>query len=518
MPDTPHVNRITDNIDQLLEKLPVRIARALKKQKELEFVREVVLDLGREPEFRFSKNKVVYLENDIISQDDIDYVVSAIGHFNDDNRAGIERTLHRISCIRNRQGAIIGLTCRIGRSVYGTISVISDIVSSGKNLLMMGGPGVGKTTMLREIARVLSTDYGKRVIVVDTSNEIAGDGDIPHPAIGRARRMQVSHSNLQHAVMIEAVENHMPEVIIVDEIGTLEEAMACRSIAERGVQLIGTAHGNTIENLLKNPTLTDLVGGVQAVTLGDDEAKRRNTQKTILERKAPPTFQVLVEINDRTTVGIFYDVALTVDAFLLGKKPKPEVRHQKEDGSVLVLQNEATEIYQGQTQLDAEAEEKLKNDTLDKRVNIYAFGINRDRVERAVKVLGINAKVTMHIDDADIIVTTKAHNKPNSNLMRTIQGRKIPINVIKSDTMSQITRFLKYVFKLYNDDEDRLQMSLKELEEVLKYVDNNKKVAEVSPANAYVRRLQKRYCQEKNYRCESIGEEPNRRVRIYPKL
>lgn len=517
MAEKSHLNKITDNLEQLLDLLPQRITKLLNKQKNLGNLREVVLDLGREPEFRFSQNEIMYIENDVISQGDIDYVVSKIGQFNDDNRAGIERTLHRISCIRNRMGKIIGLTCRVGRSIYGTVDIISDIVSSGKSLLLMGGPGVGKTTMLREIARILSTDYGKRVVVVDTSNEIAGDGDIAHPAIGRARRMQVTHSTQQHAVMIEAVENHMPQIIIVDEIGTEEEAAAARTIAERGVQLIGTAHGSTIENLIKNPTLCDLVGGIHSVILGDEEAKRRNTSKSILERKAPPTFQVLVELNDRHTLGIYRDIALTVDAILAGKKPKPEVRKQESDGSILIVQKEQVEMY-NHLELDAEAKEKLNNDLLvDKRVGIYAYGINRDRLEKAINVLGINARVTTHIDESDIVITTKTHNKPNSNLLRSLHDRKIPINIIKSDTTSQITRFLKYVFKLYNDDAEKIQKALDEIDEIIKYVDTYKTKAEATQTSAYLRRLQKQVCTERGFRCESIGDEPHRRVRVYPK-
>ncbi len=510
------VNKITDNIDQLLELLPLRVSRHLKKERNSEGLSEVVLDLGRSPEFRYTSNKAVYLDKDVVTQEDIDHVVNMVGSFNTDNRAGIERTLHRISCMRNRMGKIIGLTCRVGRAVYGTIDVISDIISSGKNILVMGGPGVGKTTKLREMARVLASDYHKRVVIVDTSNEIAGDGDIPHPAIGLARRMQVSSPDRQHDVMIEAVENHMPQIIVVDEIGTEAESAAARTIAERGVQLIGTAHGTTIENLIKNPTLSDLVGGVQAVILGDDEAKRRNSQKTILERKAPPTFQVLVEIHDYNTVGIYHDTALTVDAILRSKKPKPEIRTIERDGSIRMVQNEATQLYD--VQLDEEAEEKLDKDLLDKRVAIYAFGINRTRLLRALKVLNINARVVMNLEEADIVVTTKTHNKPNSNFIRSIQGKKLPLHVIRSDTTAQINKFLSYAFKLYDTDQDAINVALREVEEVIKYVENNGKVAEVSPAGTYVRRLQKHYCTEKGLRCESIGEEPNRRVRIYPKI
>jgi len=243
-----------------------------------------------------------------------------VGAFGKDNRAGIERTLHRISAIRNRQGEVIGLTCRVGRAVFGTVDIVRDVIEQGKSILLLGRPGVGKTTLLREAARVLADEFKKRVVIVDTSNEIAGDGDIPHPGIGGARRMQVAVPDLQHAVMIEAVENHMPEVIVIDEIGTEAEALAARTIAERGVQLIATAHGNTLDNLLQNPTLADLTGGIQAVTLSDEEARRRGTQKTVLERKAPPTFDVIIEIQNKDRLAVHHDVASVVDRFLRGAR------------------------------------------------------------------------------------------------------------------------------------------------------------------------------------------------------
>src|SRR5579884_3767977 len=304
LPSTTVVQRqITDNIDALLQTLPPHIVEPLRELEDRDALLEVVLDLGRVPEARFPGREVV-LSTQEVTDEDIDYVVSRIGEFGDDNRAGIERTLHRISCMRNRKGRIVGLTCRIGRAVYGTIAIIRDIIESGRSTLLLGRPGVGKTTMLREVARVLADDFKKRVVIVDTSNEIAGDGDIPHPGIGHARRMQVPTPTLQHAVMIEAVENHMPEVIVIDEIGTELEAAAARTIAERGVQLVGTAHGTSLENLMLNPTLSDLIGGIQSVTLGDEEARRRGTQKSVLERKAPPTFDVVVEIQHWDRVAV----------------------------------------------------------------------------------------------------------------------------------------------------------------------------------------------------------------------
>ncbi len=320
-----------DNLEVLLAALPPEIVDAVHRLPEKEALIEVVLDLGRRPEARFPSSEVTLLDREVVDAD-VNHVVDHIGAFGDDNRAGIERTLHRISAIRNRTGKIVGLTLRIGRAVYGTIEIINDYVETGKSILIMGRPGIGKTTMLREAARVLADDLGKRVVVVDTSNEIAGDGDIPHPAIGKARRMQVRTPSLQHEVMIEAVENHMPQVIVIDEIGTELEAQAARTIAERGVQLIGTAHGNNLDNLMLNPTLSDLIGGIQSVTLGDEEARRRRTQKSVLERKAPPTFDVIVEIQDRERVSVHADVAETVDALLRGDPVAPELRWRDDEG------------------------------------------------------------------------------------------------------------------------------------------------------------------------------------------
>ena len=337
---SPEVNRVaraerqletTDDLDALLTALPLEIVDAIHELQDRESLIEVVLDLGRRPEARYPDSEVTLLDREVTERD-IGHVVEHIGTFGDDNRAGIERTLHRISAIRNRNGKIVGLTLRVGRAVFGTIEIISDFVESGKSILIMGRPGIGKTTMLREAARVLADDFGKRVVVVDTSNEIAGDGDIPHPAIGKARRMQVRTPSLQHEVMIEAVENHMPQVIVIDEIGTELEAQAARTIAERGVQFIGTAHGNNLDNLMLNPTLSDLIGGIQSVTLGDEEARRRRSQKSVLERKAPPTFDVIVEIQDRDRVIAHADVADTVDALLRGDPVAPELRWRDEEG------------------------------------------------------------------------------------------------------------------------------------------------------------------------------------------
>src|SRR5689334_3618513 len=324
---------ITDDLDALLAVLPPRVREAIAQMHDRGDLLEIVLDLGRLPEGRFPDREVI-LSDTPISMQDLDDVVGRIGAFGDDNRAGIERTLHRISAIRNRRGHVVGLTCRVGRAIQGTVALIRDVVEQGNSILILGRPGVGKTTLLREAARVLADELGKRVVVVDTSNEIAGDGDVPHPGIGRARRMQVARPAAQHQVMIEAVENRMPEVIVIDEIGTELEALAARTIAERGVQLVGTAHGRTLDNLLVNPTLADLVGGVQAVTLGDEEARRRGTQKTVLERKAPPTFDVLVEQESWREVIVHCDVAAAVDAQLRGRLVHAERRTLDEQGAV----------------------------------------------------------------------------------------------------------------------------------------------------------------------------------------
>src|SRR5512146_3193927 len=323
--------RITDDLHALLGVLPPHIAEAVVKANNSDALLEIILDLGRCPTARFVDGEITLLSEEV-GRAEIDYVVSRIGEFDADNRAGLERTLHRISAIRNRRGHIVGLTCRVGRAVYGTIDIIQDLIQSGKSVLILGKPGIGKTTMLREAARILAEE--KRVIIVDTSNEIGGDGDVPHPAVGSARRMQVATPSLQHEVMIEAVENHNPEVIVIDEIGRELEALAARTIAERGVQLIGTAHGRTLDNLLLNPTLSDLVGGIEAVTLSDEEARRRGTQKTVLERRAPPTFDVLIEIQTRDRLAVHQDVAEAVDALLRGRPLTPELRFRDEHDEI----------------------------------------------------------------------------------------------------------------------------------------------------------------------------------------
>jgi stage III sporulation protein SpoIIIAA len=428
---------VTDDLDALLDILPLHIREPLYQQPDHNELLEVILDLGRLPEARFPHRELV-LNSREVSQSDIDYVVSRIGEFSGDNRAGINQTLHRISGIRNRNGYIIGLTCRVGRAVFGTVAMIQDLIESGKNVLLLGRPGIGKTTMLREVARVLADDFKKRVIVIDTSNEIAGDGDIPHPAIGHARRMQVAAPAEQHAVMIEAVENHMPEVIIIDEIGTELEAQAARTIAERGVQLVGTAHGNALENLIMNPTLSDLIGGVQTVTLGDEEARRRHTQKSILERKAPPTFDMVVEIVDYYKVTVHSDVTEAVDALLHERSPNAEVRSMDEDGEV---KREATT-----SPIVWESKEGKEEKQPEKTLRFYLFGANRSRLEQVAREGRRELKIVADLRQADIFLTTRSYYRRKPQKIRDAEALGIPIYVLKSNNAAQMKHCLDALY------------------------------------------------------------------------
>jgi len=493
--------RITDDLDALLERLPPRIAEPLSKRDDRSDLLEVVMDLGRLPEARFPTHEITLSDKEVTAED-IEFLVTRIANFGGDNRAGIARTLHRISAIRNREGNIVGLTCRVGRAVYGTIGLIEDLVESGKSRLLMGGPGMGKTTMLREVARVLADDVKKRVVIVDTSNEIAGDGDIPHPAIGRARRMQVTHPERQHAVMIEAVENHMPEVIVIDEIGTELEALAARTIAERGVQLIATAHGNTLENLIMNPTLADLIGGIQTVTLGDEEAKRRGTQKSILERKAPPTFDIVVEIQDWYHVAVHSDVAKVVDAMLRGRPVPPELRW--------VDENE--EVRREQAVPPKKA--KPKRSTAGPTSKIFPFGINRSRLEQAIMHLELPTKLAGDVQEASVLMTSKSHYRRKAQPILEAEAAGIPIYVIRSNKVSQMERSLINMFDLQSP-EDPLSFAIQEAEDAVAQIGEGKPAVELSPQNSYLRMLQHQLADRYGLKSQSIGREPHRRVQIF---
>jgi len=496
---------ITDDLDALINLFPPHIRQPLCQQENISELLEVVLDLGRPPEARFPQREVVLIPKEVSGQD-IDYVASRISSFGDDNRAGIERTLHRISAIRNRKGRIVGLTCRVGRAVFGTIKIIEDLVQSGKSVLLLGRPGVGKTTMLREVARVLADDLNKRVVIVDTSNEIAGDGDIPHPAIGHARRMQVTTPTRQHAVMIEAVENHMPEVIVIDEIGTELEAQAARTIAERGVQLVGTAHGNTLENLMMNPTLADLIGGIQTVTLGDEEAKRRGTQKSILERMSPPTFGIVVEIQDWDKVAIHPDVAEAVDVTLRGQPTVTEIRWLDGAGEVKVEKK----VPITSSQKTIKGKRLTRGNNLHK---LYLFGINRGRLEQMAKERRLSLDIVDNLDNANLFITSRSYYRRKPQKVRDAETANLPIYVLKSNTPPQIRQLLNDIYP--GDNTDPLKLALGEAKEAVEQVRSGQETVELSPQSAYIRRLQHLIAERNNLASHSLGKGPSRRVKIY---
>ena len=634
-------SRITDDLNKLLEMLPTDLRDKLHAHPDKDQLIEVVMDLGRLPEARFP-GKAEYLSDRPITQTDLEDCIKTIGDFGGDNRAGIERTLHRISAIRNRRGDVIGLTCRVGRAVFGTISMIRDLVESGKSILMLGRPGVGKTTALREIARVLADDLGKRVVIIDTSNEIAGDGDVPHPAIGRARRMQVAKPELQHQVMIEAVENHMPEVIVIDEIGTELEAIAARTIAERGVQLVGTAHGNQLENLMKNPTLSDLIGGIQSVTLGDDEARRRGSQKSVLERKAPPTFEVAVEMLERQTWTVHDEVAQTVDMLLRGRQPNPQVRSVDRSGKVTIAnesggpvatpprnrnvrmvplggqggdyanQNNAnpnnssygmsassgnfgsnggnsggnssggrygsggygsSRIPSGggnvvvpeqpfgwrsngrmtpmsnaspeRREFESLLESKIGNsfDDLDITetsfgpngeelpLKVYPCGIGRHQLDQLISTLNLPIYLTKDMDDADAVLALRSHIKNHSKLRHIAKARQIPIHTLKSSSIPQIAIALRRLLSMEDlHDPDSLDLTaftrtedndeIEALEETRLAVEQivipKGQPVELLPRSSLIRKMQHELIEHYHLKSQSFGDEPNRRLRIYP--
>ena len=509
----------TDGLELLLDVMPPPIREVLETHAQRDTLIEVVLDLGRLPEARFP-TQMESLSATPIQTEDIAYVVDHISMFGKDNRAGIERTLHRISAIRNRVGTIIGLTCRVGRAVLGTVDILRDVVESEASLLLLGRPGVGKTTILREAARVLADDLHKRVVIVDTSNEIAGDGDIPHPGIGHARRMQVTSPSEQHAVMIEAVENHMPEVIVIDEIGTEAEALAARTIAERGVQLIATAHGNTLDNLLQNPTLSDLVGGIQAVTLSDEEARRRGTRKTVLERKSPPTFDVIVEIQEQHRFTVHHQVDRVVDNFLRGLPIRPELRLRNEDGKVEIrpaslpaepVSAQVTELRPTITTPPRQDQSQRKS----RRTRIFPYAINRTRLEQAIQLCRAPADVVNNLDEADMVLMLKSHERHRPKRLTIAQDRGMPVHIVRNNTVTQMTYLLRSLFERKESKPDRDE-AMREVEVAVREVMNQKQAVELSPQRTHVRRLQHQFAEGYGLTSESTGSEPHRRVVIYP--
>lgn len=536
--------KTVDDVHKLVDILPEQIRTEILSHNQLSNLIEIVLDLGRKAEIRFTDSYYRFDHLPDVSFQDIDTVTKKVGAFTTDNRAGIERTLHRISAMRNREGKIVGLTCRIGRAVFGTIENLRDIIESGKNILFLGAPGVGKTTKLRETARVLAVEFYKRVVVVDTSNEIAGDGDIPHPGIGTARRMQVPSPDRQHSTMIEAVENHMPEVIIVDEIGTEQEAHAARTIAERGVQLIATAHGYTIENLLKNPILSDLIGGIQSVILGDEEAKFRGTQKTVLERKSAPTFDILVELKGREVCAIYHNVAECVDALLRNDPIQPEIRNGGSEeqpsagtaysGGAVVSERqspagvsgsrETSAVQKGASPASARPDASsdfgaLVTATLPSAtgwVQIFPFGINQKWLLSAIHALNVPIRIVNSVSEADLILTTASKAKAKNALNRIQQDWQVPLHVIRQNNPESIARFIRDYFRLTENEEAVELETIREAEHGCELVMNEQKPVDLSPRNAYLRRIQHNEIKLAGLHSVSVGKEPNRRVRIYP--
>ena len=529
---------IDTDLGAIIEQLPPAIAEPIAKREDKEDLLEVIMDLGRTPQARFP-GETIELARHEITEADLQHVIERIGAFGGDNRAGVERTLHRISAIRNRGGKIVGLTVRVGRAVYGTIRIIEDLILTGKSVLLLGRPGVGKTTMLREVARVLADDALRRVIVVDTSNEIAGDGDIPHAGIGHARRMQVPTPSQQHDVMIEAVENHMPEVIVIDEIGTELEATASRTIAERGVQLVATAHGNTIENLITNPTLSDLIGGIDAVTLGDDEARRRRTQKTVLERKAPPTFDILVEIRGRNDVNIHADVADIVDKMLRGYPVTAERRFMDDEGQghrtqVPVAVSAMSENGRSERSpkpvrgreprrgAPQRREEPEHVDTPEEppaqTSHILPYGVNKGKLQQAMASSSAAVELVSELAEADLLLTTKNFYRRRTRALLDAEEQGKPVYVLRKNTTTQIHQFLRALARSQPRQATRAEVgkAIEEVEQaVSRIADEGDHQADLSPQVAYIRHLQHVFAEEHGLASSSTGREPTRRVVLY---
>lgn len=525
-------HKITDDLDVLLDVLPANLRHAVEKANNSDKLIEIVIDLGRQPTARFVENEIPLSDKEI-TRTEIDHITERIGEFDADNRAGMERTLHRISAIRNRRGVIVGLTCRVGRAVYGTVDIIQDIIESGKSVLILGRPGVGKTTLLREAARILAEN--KRVVIVDTSNEIGGDGDVPHPAVGKARRMQVKVPTQQHEVMIEAVENHNPEVIVIDEIGRELEALAARTIAERGVQLIGTAHGQTLDNLLLNPTLSDLVGGIEAVTLSDEEARRRGTQKTVLERRAPPTFDVLIEIQHRERFAVHLDIMSAVDSLLRDMPMQPEIRTRDESGQVVIEKavankpkNEAGKsLPRSRRQTASESQQNLRSESINppaitnngtklQTVRVFAYGVARNRLQQAAKRLGVPAVVVADVNEADVLVTLRTYYRNREQTVIDAESRGMPIYVLRANSVSQVEQFIGDLYNLTeHTPRDTMDDVRSETQQAIAAVLNGERWVDLPPGPSLVRRLQHEMARKAELVSHSYGKEPRRHVRIF---
>lgn len=530
---------IATDLQLLIDILPERIRQATQLV-DLDDLIEIVMDLGRVAEARFSEGDIVELGEQQVTLDEIHHVVKHMGYFTSDNRAGIPRTLHRISAMRNRQGDIVGLTCRVGKLVTGTVEPIKDIIQSGKSVLLLGRPGVGKTSRLREIAMLLAGETKKRVVIVDTSNEIAGDGDIPHPAVGKARRIQVPNRDHQKETMIEAVQNHTPEVIIVDEIGTEDEAMAARTIAERGVILVATAHGHTLENLVKNPMLSDLAGGIQTVTLGDEEAKRRSSQKTIQERAKKPTFDICIEIRDRNTLAVYPDVAEAVDHLLRGWTLFPEIRKvDMETGTTKVLKTdfevmpghlmevEAGDFNPGAASFTDHPRDGAPLPVGQDEYRVFVYGISKSYLDRILERLNMhNVRITKNVYDANAVLAIKANARPGSKILKLAQDYEVPVFYAKTNTMPQIQRALREALDAeagafagqmaQTPFEDEMEIALREAQEAVDTALSEKSAVELAPRRSYIRRIQHELVEKHHLTSVSIGDEPNRRLKVLP--
>ena len=536
----------SDDLEALLSILPTAIRDAVSKQGDEASLLEIVLDLGRLPYARYLDGEAVLRRSEVTNAE-LQSVIAGLGEFGDDNRAGIPRTLHRIACIRNRRRVVVGLTMRVGRAVTGSVAVIEDFVKAGASILLLGRPGVGKTTILREAARVLA-EQGKRVVIVDTSNEIGGDGDIPHAGIGRARRMQVERPELQHSVMVEAVENHMPEVIVIDEIGTELEAQAARTIAERGVQLVATAHGNTLANLMLNPTLVDLIGGIQTVTLSDEEARRRGTRKSVLERKAPPTFEALVEIQSFTRVAVHSDLDATVDALLRGESVAAEIREVDDDGAVHRSVDSVESVVEegGLSGMNASFHEFLggksptsgngasfgngssheaplrrrtnsrpRNATTGPHQKVYPLGVSLSRLREAIRETGANVSIAERVEEADVLLTMRSSFRRRPVELRLAESRRMPVVVLKHNTVLQMEKSLRALAKGASPN-DTVTAALSEAEEAISQIHSGRQSAiDLAPQNPYIRKLQHQLASDQALESVSKGREPNRRVRIH---
>lgn len=522
--------QLQNDLEKLVEILPDRIREYIDYPK-MDDVIEIVLDIGRPPEIRHSDGKIEYLGATDITYEDIEHITSRVQEFTSDNRSGIPGTLHRISAIRNRQGRVVGLTCRIGRVVTGTISCIKDICLQNKSILFLGRPGVGKTTKLREISRLVADELAKRVVIVDTSNEIAGDGDTPHPAVGHARRMQVRQPEYQKDIMIEAVENHTPEVIVVDEIGTEAEAQAARTIAERGVMLIATAHGNSLESLIKNPTLSDLVGGIQSVTLGDDEAKRRSSQKTVLEREKQPTFDIVIEILDRNTLAVYKNTSEAVDYILRGWPIRPEIRKVDKTYSFSEenVQEKAPTVIDKINALEDKIEhpESLKFsfsrqkyvEEVKKFKKIYLYAVSRSIAEKVIERLDLNAEITRNLDDADIVIAHKNFIKGGAKVLSTAEENRLQIFYVKTNSMAQIQKVIKDALDIaeVNDRQtfyDITEKALDEAKSAIEQILAGSGDIELKPQSTQIRKLQHELVEQHNLESKSIGEGESRHLRI----